>query len=89
MSYNTEMKINPKEAPEGYYAVLKSEARPADGSNICNACDWRMECQNPATDFQNPNHRCMGHAVVTAEGRSIKRSDACNVVFKRIYVGCE
>lgn len=65
---------DPKEAPAGYFAVLKSEAKPKDGSNICRACDWRPECQRPETDFTLANHRCMPWA----------RNDESSVLFKRV-----
>lgn len=61
-------------APNGYFAVLKVEAMPADGSNICRACDWRPECQKPETDFARPEHRCMPCA----------RDDGRSVLFKRL-----
>lgn len=77
--------INPHEAPEGYYAELKSAAKPADGGNICRACDWRSECQNPETDFSRHNHRCMEYPVVSSrDGTELKRNDGCSVVFKRV-----
>lgn len=65
---------DPKAAPAGYFAVLKSEAKPKDGSNICRACDWRPECQRPETDFTLANHRCMPWA----------RNDESSVLFKRV-----
>lgn len=47
MAYQEQIPIlNPQEAPAGLVAVLKSEAKPSDGSNICRACDWRPQC-NP------------------------------------------
>lgn len=68
--------INPADAPPGYYAVLKSEAKPKDGGNICRACDWRKDCSGE-------KYRCMPYEVETPDGRTLKRDDECSVVFKR------
>lgn len=65
---------DPKEAPEGFLALLKEDAKPKDGSNICRACDWRTECQSPETDFARTGHRCMPWV----------RDDKSSVLFKRI-----
>lgn len=75
--------LNPQEAPAGFVAVLKSEAKPSDGGNICRACDWRSECNDKATEFTALGHRCMGYPVVTKDGRAIQRADGCSVIFKR------
>lgn len=70
-------RLDPGDAPAGYYAVLKSDAKPSDGGNICRACDWRPECDGLA-------HRCMPYAVVSRrDGGELKRRDGCSVVFKR------
>lgn len=77
--------LDHKEAPDGYYAVLKSEAKPQDGGNICRACDWRQLCQSRDTDFTRPEHRCMDYAVIVrADGREVCRKDGCSVVFKKL-----
>ena len=69
--------LDPDEAPPGYHALLKADAKPADGGNICRACDWRPECDGFA-------HRCMPYAVISIrDGRELKRQDGCSVVFKR------
>lgn len=65
---------DPKLSPTGYFAALKAEAKPKDGSNICRACDWRPECQKPETDFTQTRHRCMPWA----------RDDGSSVLFKRL-----
>ena len=70
---------DPREAPAGYYAILKAEAKPKDSSNICRACDWRHECQRPDTDFSTPGHRCMAWA----------RNDASSVLFRRAVPNAE
>jgi hypothetical protein len=66
-------KLNPKEAPPGYFAELKSHAKPSDGGNICRACDWRGDCSGE-------KYRCMPHELANG----LKRSDGCDVVFKRL-----
>ena len=77
--------LDAQEAPSGYFAVLKDDAKPADGSNICRACDWRPECQKSETDFERHDHRCMDFAVISGRiGREIRRHDGCSVVFKRM-----
>jgi hypothetical protein len=73
--------LDPNEAPEGYYAVLKSSV-PHDQGNLCRFCDWRPVCGQEDTDLTKHNHRCMGYAVVTPDGRTIERRDGCSVVFK-------
>lgn len=78
-----DQKCDPTEAPAGYYAVPKAGVSP-DGSNICRQCDWRPTCQDPATDFLAPGHRCMGYAIVAVrDGKTYQRNDQCSVVFKR------
>lgn len=73
---------DPTEAPEGYYAVLKSP-RPG-GDNICRSCDWRPTCQDPTTDFTKPGHRCFAYAITSSRtGEVLQRKDGCSVVFKR------
>lgn len=68
--------LDPTEAPEGYVAVRKATAAPADGSNICRACDWRPHCTGKV--------RCMAYTVIeTGTGRELKRKDGCSVVFKK------
>lgn len=65
---------DPNLAPIGYSAVLKAEAKPKDGSNICRSCDWRTECQNKETDFTQMRHRCM----------PLARNDGSSVLFKLV-----
>lgn len=70
-------RLDQGEAPAGYFAVLKCDAKPSDGGNICRACDWRPECDGLA-------YRCMPYAVVSRlDGSELRRRDACSVVFKR------
>lgn len=77
--------LNPNEAPDGYYAVLKDAAKRPDGSNICRVCDWRPACQSRDTDFQRNNHRCMDFPVISLKtGQRISRQDGCSVLFKRL-----
>jgi hypothetical protein len=83
--YEKKTPCDKHEAPHGFYAVLKSEARPKDGGNICGVCDWRKACQNPATDLLAPGHRCMsGEVVALRDGKKYQRADMASVVFKRI-----
>jgi len=70
-------RLDQNDAPPGYFAVLKSEAKPADGSNICRACNWRQDCSGE-------KYRCMPYAITTTDGRTLKRADGCSVVFKRL-----
>ncbi|MFA5352689.1 MAG: hypothetical protein WC291_00505 [Thermodesulfovibrionales bacterium] len=76
--------IDPTEAPEGYYAVLKSDVMREGLGNICRACDWRPECQKKETAITLHNHRCVDYVVVCADGREVQRNDGCSVVFKRL-----
>ncbi|MGL5002120.1 MAG: hypothetical protein ACRDAM_04210, partial [Casimicrobium sp.] len=69
--------LDPNEAPEGFYAVPKSDVVAESLGNICRACDWRSACNG----FE---HRCMPYTVISAsDGRELKRQDGCSVVFKR------
>jgi hypothetical protein len=68
-------RLDPSEAPPGFFAVLKSSVSASLG-NICRACDWRPDCSGAA-------QRCMSYTVVTSDGRELKRQDGCSVVFKR------
>lgn len=77
--------LNPSEAPNGFYAVLKRDVKTDKLGNICRACDWRPECNKIETDFTNHNHRCMDYGVLSSkDGSVIKRNDGCGVVFKAI-----
>ena len=67
-----EATLNPNEAPSGYVASVKPAYRHETG-NICRQCDWRKNCQDPATDFNAPGHRCMSYS----------RQDGVGVIFIR------
>jgi len=69
---NKQTAIDPKEAPPGYYAVLKSDVATDELGNICRACDWRQNCDG----FK---YRCMPYELENG----LKREDGCSVVFKR------
>lgn len=69
-------RLDPKEAPPGYFAVRKSDVKSEALGNICRACDWRTQCDGS-------QHRCMPYTIVTADGRELTRKDGCSVVFKR------
>ena len=75
MEYNSKV-IDTSEAPEGYYAVLKSQVATAKLGNICRACDWRTNCDGLV--------RCMPYTLIRPDGSELKRNDKCSVVFKRI-----
>ncbi len=82
MTYQEKMQIlDPNEAPAGFVAVLKPDVRRDD--NLCRACDWRPQCNDPSTDFTAPGNRCMGHPVQLRDGRILQRNDGCSVVFHR------
>lgn len=69
--------LDPNEAPEGFFAVLKSDVATDSLGNICRACDWRSACNGL-------QHRCMSYTVISrTDGRELKRLDGCSVVFKR------
>lgn len=83
MSTNTPI-LDPKEAPQGYIAVLKSDLRSKE-ANLCRQCDWRKTCQDPATDLTLHNHRCVDYTTIRRiDGSEIMRHDGCSVVFKKI-----
>ena len=77
------IQLDQNEAPKGFYAVLKSDVITDSLGNICNACDWRSECQKPTTDFKDHNNRCMSYAVVLNDGTELERKDGCSVAFKK------
>ena len=76
--------LDPNEAPEGYYAILKTSILgEAATRNLCWSCDWHEECKKPTTDLARHDHRCSSAAVITNDGRRIERKDGCSVLFKR------
>ena len=77
-------RCDPSEAPNGFYAVPKSSVNAAQVGNFCNACDWRAQCNDPATDLLAYGHRCMSYAVIALrDGKTYQRKDECSVVFKK------
>lgn len=78
---------DPDEAPKGFYAVPKTLAiSETNGANICRACDWRTQCNDPNTDLLASGHRCMGYAVISErDGSTYQRDDKASVVFKKRY----
>ena len=75
--------LDPNEAPEGFIAVLKHDARQGN-EDVCNSCDWRNQCEDPNSKIDLPSHRCMATALNDPKtGRQIRRADGCSVVFKR------
>lgn len=76
--------INAQEAPQGFYAVLKSSF-PKDQGNLCQFCDFREICKTDDWDTQNSNNRCMSYPIISFKtGKTIERKDGCSVVFKRL-----
>lgn len=76
--------VDPTEAPTGYRAVRKPASTPTSG-NICRQCDWRKQCNDPATDLLAPGHRCMAGGVIAArDGKTYQRRDGASVLFKQI-----
>ena len=84
LNFTPEAKVNPTEAPAGFCAVLKSNF--GVGDNICNHCDWRKWCCDPATDLVDYGHRCMAVAVRLENGKLHQRLDGCSVMFKKLPV---
>jgi hypothetical protein len=73
--------VNKKDAPVGFYAVLKTSATTP---NICNSCDARMLCQENKDDWCLRN-RCMDYEITAfKDGKAYKRQDGKSVIFKRI-----
>ena len=71
------MKVNPNEAPEGFYAMSKSEVTT---SNICASCDARDLCwKNKGWCAKHP---CMPSNYLSPTVKP--RVDNCSVVFKLI-----
>lgn len=69
--------INAREAPPGYYAVLKSEIRRQNPEgNLCRHCDWRPCCDG--------EYMCMDYTIITREGKERRRADGCSVLFKKL-----
>lgn len=77
-------RLNQADAPIGYYALLKSDAKPKDGGNICRACDFRLECPGVPIDQFPSGHNCRSHELVGTDGKLYARADGCSVVFKRL-----
>lgn len=83
LSHLEEPRVDPTEAPAGYYAIPKAVAKVGD-ENICRQCDWRGPCNDPTTDLLAPGHRCMAVPVVALrDGKTYQRNDGVGVVFKK------
>lgn len=71
--------LDKNDAPSGYIAVLKTDARPkGSDENFCRFCDWRPECQKGSHAA-----RCMPYPAVLQDGSLWERKDGCSVVFKK------
>ena len=72
--------LNVNEAPLGFYAVDKKEAKT---SNVCDSCDARQLCKENKNDWCLKN-RCMAYGVTSfKDGKVYKREDNCSVFFKK------
>lgn len=69
------------EAPDGFYAKLKSDYDWTNG-NICRNCDARVLCQKNKNNWCKRN-RCMSYPIVTMFEENICRKDGECVVFKK------
>lgn len=73
--------IDVNEAPEGYYAALKSSV-PDHVGNICRACDFRPRCPSGPVNLIDPLQNCRGHELIGTDGKIYVRKDRCHVIFK-------
>lgn len=81
MEHNTE--LNEKEAPTGFYAVLKEKVSK-EGKNICSFCDARKLCQQNKDNWCLEN-RCMSYDIVAEkDGKIYARKDRKSVIFKKL-----
>lgn len=81
--------LDKNEAPDGYYAVLKADARTGDNTNMnyCEFCDWRKQCCDNSITKAIHNHRCMSYEVIIEDtGEIVSRNDKCSVLFKKIVL---
>lgn len=73
--------VDAKEAPEGFYAVSKSDVHTP---NICTSCDARPLCTANKDNWCMEN-RCMsGEVISVKDGKTYRRRDNESVVFKLI-----
>ena len=72
------MKVNPNEAPEGFYAILKSDVIT---NNVCESCDARKLCCDNLDNWCTKNP-CMSYPMLNI--RAAGRKDNCSVIFKLI-----
>jgi hypothetical protein len=75
---NTE--INKNEAPNGFIAISKEEAKTP---NVGNSCDAKSLCQKDENDWCLYN-RCMNYPIIAfKDGKEYKREDGQSVIFKK------
>jgi hypothetical protein len=73
--------LDRNEAPQGFYAVDKKEAKTP---NVCNSCDAKSLCQKNENDWCLKN-RCMSYEMVAfKDGKTYKRNDGRCVIFKQV-----
>ena len=78
--------VDAKEAPEGFYAVSKSDVSKSDvnTTNFCTKCDARKLCCENKDNWCMKN-RCMsGEVISKIDGKTYSRKDKESVVFKLI-----
>ena len=72
--------VDTTEAPQGFYAVCKSQATTP---NVCASCDARPLCQENADGWCIKN-RCSSYTVVLSDGSEVKRKDGQGVFFRKL-----
>lgn len=78
MNRFTPLFIDIDEAPDGYIAVAKKDFRPIldlssdskRNENICNLCDWRIDCDKLVCS-------CMSYDREDGIGVVFKRKEGC------------
>ena len=77
------IQINTNEAPEGFYAVLKSSVNREQTPNVCAICDARKLCAENKEGWCLEN-RCMSSGVVAfKDGKTYSRKDGASVFFRK------
>jgi len=75
--------VDVNEAPEGFYAIPKTEAKTP---NVCESCDARKLCQANENNWCLTN-RCMAYEITAFhDGKTYKRNDGQSVFFKRLPI---
>ena len=78
------MNLNKHEAPEGFYAVLKSSVNKTIHPNVCRLCDARKLCCKNKDDWCLLN-RCMSFEITAfKDNQTYSRTDGCSVFFRKM-----